>query len=64
VKDGAHPVGASHHQKIVVIDDALAFVGGMDFAQCRRDTSAHRIDHPQRGSWMGNPAPCSTTFKC
>ena len=25
--DGRHPVGASHHQKIVVIDDAIAFVG-------------------------------------
>ncbi len=48
VKDGAHPVGAAHHQKIVVIDDAVAFVGGMDFAQCRWDTSAHQINHPQR----------------
>ena len=48
VKDGAHPVGASHHQKIVVIDDALAFVGGLDFAPCRWDTPAHRINHPQR----------------
>ena len=28
--DGAHPVGASHHQKIVVIDDRLAFCGGID----------------------------------
>ena len=55
VKDGAHPVGASHHQKIVVIDDAVAFVGGMDFAQCRWDTSAHRIDHPQRQLMDGKP---------
>ncbi|MFW6147643.1 MAG: hypothetical protein ACOC6B_04540, partial [Thermodesulfobacteriota bacterium] len=28
--DGNHPAGASHHQKIVVIDDALAFTGGID----------------------------------
>ena len=28
--DGAHPAGAAHHQKIVVIDDALAFCGGID----------------------------------
>ena len=55
VKDGAHPVGASHHQKIVVIDDALAFVGGMDFAQCRWDTPAHRVDHPQRRLMDGKP---------
>ena len=47
-KDGAHPVGASHHQKIVVIDDTLAFVGGLDFAQCRWDTSHHIARHPNR----------------
>src|SRR5690606_15791802 len=26
--DGCHPAGGSHHQKVVVIDDAVAFVGG------------------------------------
>src|ERR1043165_9874450 len=30
--DSSHPVGASHHQKIVVIDDVVAFVGGLDIA--------------------------------
>jgi phospholipase D1/2 len=55
VKDSAHPVGASHHQKVVVIDDALAFVGGLDFAPCRWDTPAHRIDHPQRRLMDGKP---------
>lgn len=55
VKDGAHPVGASHHQKIAVIDDAVAFVGGMDFAQCRWDTTAHRVDHPHRRLMDGKP---------
>ena len=25
--DSSHPLGASHHQKIVVIDDAVAFAG-------------------------------------
>ena len=48
VKDGVHPVGASHHQKIVVIDDAVAFVGGLDFASCRWDTPEHQADHPGR----------------
>jgi phosphatidylserine/phosphatidylglycerophosphate/cardiolipin synthase-like enzyme/uncharacterized membrane protein YdjX (TVP38/TMEM64 family) len=48
VKDGAHPVGASHHQKVVVIDDAVAFVGGLDFAPCRWDTPDHLADHPAR----------------
>ena len=55
VKDGAHPVGASHHQKVVVIDDALAFVGGLDFAPCRWDTPAHRLNHPQRRLMDGKP---------
>ncbi|HXC67891.1 MAG TPA: VTT domain-containing protein, partial [Nitrospiraceae bacterium] len=55
VKDGAHPVGASHHQKVVVIDDALAFVGGLDFAPCRCDTPAHRINHLQRRLMDGKP---------
>jgi len=55
MKDGAHPVGASHHQKIAVIDNAVAFVGGMDFAQCRWDTTAHRVDHPHRRLMDGKP---------
>ncbi len=47
-KDGWHPVGASHHQKVAVVDDRVAFVGGLDFAQCRWDTPDHRPDHPAR----------------
>jgi phosphatidylserine/phosphatidylglycerophosphate/cardiolipin synthase-like enzyme/uncharacterized membrane protein YdjX (TVP38/TMEM64 family) len=39
--DGRHPVGASHHQKIVVIDDAVAFSGGFDITACRWDTREH-----------------------
>jgi len=39
--DGKHPVGASHHQKVIVIDDALAFVGGLDLTSARWDTPAH-----------------------
>ncbi len=46
--DPCHPVGASHHQKIVVIDDCLAFVGGFDLACSRWDTSEHRPDEPRR----------------
>ncbi len=40
--DAEHPVGASHHQKIVVIDDKLAFVGGLDLTKRRWDTPEHR----------------------
>src|SRR5581483_6617152 len=44
--DGAHPIGAVHHQKIVVIDDAVAFSGGIDLTIDRWDTRAH--DHESR----------------
>lgn len=46
--DGAHPSGASHHQKILVIDDALAFCGGIDMTADRWDTREHRKDDPGR----------------
>ena len=40
--DSNHPAGGSEHEKIVVIDDGLAFAGGMDLAGGRWDTSEHR----------------------
>jgi len=46
--DGAHPEGASHHQKILVIDDALAFCGGIDMTADRWDTREHCHHHPAR----------------
>ena len=46
--DDCHPVGASHHQKLVVIDDAVAFVGGLDLSTSRWDTRAHLSHNPQR----------------
>jgi len=46
--DGAHPPGAAHHHKIVVIDDAVAFCGGIDMTGDRWDTSEHRDDDPRR----------------
>jgi phospholipase D1/2 len=46
--DDTHPAGASHHQKIVVIDDCLAFVGGMDIAGGRWDTPEHRAHDVRR----------------
>lgn len=39
--DGAHPTGAVHHQKIVVVDDAVAFCGGIDITLDRWDVSEH-----------------------
>ena len=46
--DGAHPAGASHHQKIVVIDDTLAFCGGIDMTADRWDTREHLDDDDRR----------------
>lgn len=46
--DDCHPITASQHQKVVVIDDAVAYVGGIDLALSRWDTPAHRCDDPAR----------------
>ncbi|MHA3020071.1 phospholipase D-like domain-containing protein [Mycobacterium sp. BMJ-28] len=46
--DGARPTGAVHHQKIVVVDDAVAFCGGIDLTLGRWDTRAHSRDDPGR----------------
>lgn len=53
--DGNHPVGGSHHQKIVVVDDAVAFVGGLDLANVRWDTPEHLPRHPARLDPDGAP---------
>lgn len=46
--DHAHPTGSAHHQKIVVIDDSLAFCGGIDMTADRWDTREHLDDDPRR----------------
>src|SRR5690606_16658749 len=46
--DDKHPVGSSHHQKVVVIDDEVAFVGGLDLTHGRWDTPEHRPIQPYR----------------
>jgi phosphatidylserine/phosphatidylglycerophosphate/cardiolipin synthase-like enzyme/uncharacterized membrane protein YdjX (TVP38/TMEM64 family) len=46
--DNTHPVAGSHHQKIVVIDDAIGFSGGLDLTSRRWDTCEHRADDPRR----------------
>jgi hypothetical protein len=47
--DGQHPLGASHHEKLVVIDDRLAFIGGMDLGR-RRWTPAATVQRMGVGS--------------
>ncbi len=51
--DARHPLGGSHHQKVVVVDDSVAFVGGLDLTRCRWDTPAHAIDEPLRADSDG-----------
>ena len=46
--DDAHPVGASQHQKIVVVDDAVAFCGGIDLTLRRWDSCDHAPDDKRR----------------
>lgn len=53
--DGAHPAGSAHHQKIVVIDDVLAFCGGIDVTADRWDTREHLDDNPLRRPPGGAP---------
>jgi phosphatidylserine/phosphatidylglycerophosphate/cardiolipin synthase-like enzyme len=46
--DDSVPFGACHHQKVLVVDDRLAFCGGGDIAVDRWDTPAHLDDDPRR----------------
>jgi phospholipase D1/2 len=48
VLDREHPTMASHHQKIVVVDDVVAFSGGLDITQRRWDTPEHKGDDARR----------------
>jgi phosphatidylserine/phosphatidylglycerophosphate/cardiolipin synthase-like enzyme/uncharacterized membrane protein YdjX (TVP38/TMEM64 family) len=54
--DDTHPFAGSQHQKIVIIDDAVAFVGGIDLTVRRWDTPEHRPDDPRRTAY-GKPYP-------
>ena len=46
--DSKHPIGATHHQKILVIDDSLAMCGGIDMTSDRWDTPEHRDSDERR----------------
>jgi phosphatidylserine/phosphatidylglycerophosphate/cardiolipin synthase-like enzyme/uncharacterized membrane protein YdjX (TVP38/TMEM64 family) len=48
--DNTQPVAGSHHQKVVVIDDRIAFCGGLDLTAQRWDTPAHRPREPRRNA--------------
>ncbi len=46
--DDQVPFGACHHQKVLVIDDRVAFCGGGDISVDRWDTPGHRDDDTRR----------------
>ncbi|HJT50576.1 MAG TPA: VTT domain-containing protein [Nitrosospira sp.] len=55
--DDQHPTGASHHQKIVVVDDQIAFVGGLDLTLGRWDTPEHGACDERRRDLSTKPIP-------
>ena len=46
--DSPGPIGACHHQKAIIIDDAVAFCGGGDISVDRWDSDQHLDDDPRR----------------
>jgi phosphatidylserine/phosphatidylglycerophosphate/cardiolipin synthase-like enzyme/uncharacterized membrane protein YdjX (TVP38/TMEM64 family) len=46
--DSAIPNGGCHHQKVVVVDDEVAYCGGMDVALGRWDFRDHHTWNPNR----------------
>ncbi|MFN3719003.1 MAG: phospholipase D-like domain-containing protein [Rhizobium rhizophilum] len=53
--DGKHPLGSSHHQKMLVIDDTVAYCGGIDVTLDRWDTREHLDENPDRRRPNGKP---------
>jgi len=53
--DDRLPRGASHHQKVILVDDAFAFAGGLDLSQWRWDTAAHHLKDERRTDPDGKP---------
>jgi phospholipase D1/2 len=54
--DDTHPLAGCQHQKIIVIDDQVAFAGGIDLTVRRWDSSEHAPDDPRRVAY-GKPYP-------
>lgn len=55
--DPRHALRGSHHQKMVTLDDAIAFIGGMDLTAGRWDTREHAAHDPHRLKPGGEPYP-------
>ena len=65
--DSRHAVRGSHHQKLVTVDDSIAFVGGIDLTSGRWDTREHLASSPHRvkpnGEAYGPVHDVQTMFK-
>ena len=48
VFDNRHPYGGSHHEKLVVVDGEIAFVGGVDICGDRWDSPEHLYTDARR----------------
>jgi phospholipase D1/2 len=63
--DDCHPVTGCVHHKVVVIDAALAFCGGIDLTHKRWDSCAHDPDDSRRRDPSGKPyIPVHDTQLC
>ncbi|MGZ3688101.1 MAG: phospholipase D-like domain-containing protein, partial [Bdellovibrionota bacterium] len=50
--DNRHPLGASHHEKVAIIDGKIGFCGGIDLCDDRWDSPNHFYFDPRRSlSW-------------
>jgi len=52
--DDSINMGASHHQKVVVVDERLVFSGGFDLSAWRWDTAEHRAKDTRRKNPKGD----------
>ncbi|HSN70712.1 MAG TPA: phospholipase D-like domain-containing protein, partial [Steroidobacteraceae bacterium] len=52
--DDVLPIGACHHQKLVVVDDSVAFCGGIDLTRGRWDSREHRPQDERRKDIFGD----------
>jgi phosphatidylserine/phosphatidylglycerophosphate/cardiolipin synthase-like enzyme/uncharacterized membrane protein YdjX (TVP38/TMEM64 family) len=53
--DKTAPFGSSQHQKVIVVDDCVAFSGGLDLTIRRWDTPEHAIENSERADPAGKP---------
>lgn len=52
---GHSHIYGTHHEKIVIVDDQCAFLGGMDISRKRWDTPDHKLENPLRKDEHGHP---------